>query len=134
FRATPSANENLSYGLRLKSKDRRRDIIALLSRWPHDRRFELTRALGDKIWARTEVVGPLAKSKTTRQKFQRAFAQSFLCPFDDLMAYMHTDVPTEEDVSAAARHFHVAERVIQTILVNKHVIKQEDFAQMIEAA
>ena len=28
---------------------------------------------------------PATDSKTARQKFQRAFAQEFLCPFDDLM-------------------------------------------------
>jgi len=135
FRPVPAvSNGNLAYGLRLKSKNRQTDLVALRSRWTHDRRFEVTRALGDKIWSKTDPLGPLARSKTARQKFQRAFAQSLLCPFEDLMNYVNTQEPNEEDVSAAARHFHVAERVIQTILVNKHVIRREDFDAMVEAA
>jgi hypothetical protein len=135
FRTVSSASHgSLAYGLRLKSKSRQTDLVALRSRSSHDRRFELTRALADKIWAKSDRLGPLAKSRTARPKFQRAFAQSLLCPFEDLMNYIDTKEPSEEDVSAAARHFHVAERVIQTILVNKHVIRHEDFAAMVEAA
>ena len=66
-------------------------------------------------------MGPLAASKTARQKFQRAFAQSLLCPYDDLVAYIGTTDPTEGDVAAAARNFHVSERVVRTVLVNKHI-------------
>lgn len=136
---SPSANHDILYGLRLNSKDGRKDIIALRSRWAHDRRFEFTRALADKIWAKTDRLGPLAKSKTARQKFQRAFAQSLLCPFEDLMAYLNTEHPSEEDITAAAHHFHVSERVVQTVLVNKYVIPREnlpreDLADMVEAA
>ena len=132
FRSTTSSRPDLAYGLRLKSGQT--DVIALRSRWSHDRRFELTRALGDKIWAETDTLGPLARSRTARQKFQRAFAQSLLCPFDSLIEYMGTDSPNEGDISAAARHFHVAERVVQTVLVNKHVIGRQQFEDMVEAA
>ena len=44
-----------------------------------------------------------------------------------------TDDPTEDDIAAAARHFHVSERVIQTVLVNKHKIDREQFEKMVEA-
>ncbi|HVC63597.1 MAG TPA: hypothetical protein VND19_24930 [Acetobacteraceae bacterium] len=123
FRMTsPAAANTLPYGLRLASEDGRRDRVAIRSRWPHDRRFEMVRALGDAIWANEDRLGPLAASKTARQKFQRAFAQSLLCPYEDLISYVGTDQPVEADISAAAQHFHVSERVVRTVLVNKGVL------------
>ena len=117
-----AATRTLHYGLRLSSEDGRRDRIAVRSRWPHDRRFEMVRALGDAIWAHDDRIGPLAASKTARQKFQRAFAQSLLCPYDDLISYIGTSQPGEADISAAAQHYHVSERVVRTVLVNKGVL------------
>lgn len=134
FRSVNYAEGNLPYGIRVRTQDGTKETLALRSRASRDRRFEAARALGDTIWAASDPIGPLAKSKTARQKFQRAFAQSLLCPFDDLMGYFRTDRPTEEDVTAAAQHFHVSERVIQTVLVNKHVVKRVDFFDMVEAA
>ena len=75
----------------------------------------------------------MTKARTRRQNFQRSFAQSLLCPYDDLAAYMNTDCPTDDDV-AAARHFSVSERVIQTLLVNKGTIDGPRFDQMVEAS
>jgi hypothetical protein len=113
------------YGLRLRTGSEGRDIVSLRSRWSHDRRFEMSRALADVIWANNDDIGPIARSKTARQKFQRAFAQSLLCPFDDLMEFLDTDSPSEGDLTAAARHFHVSERVVRTVLVNKRIANRE---------
>ena len=134
FRAKVTATTDLSYGLRLREGDATRNIVALRARWSHDRRFELCRTLGDAIWSDSDALGPMTSTKTGRQKFQRAFAQSLLCPYDDLLAYMNTEDPIEDDISAAARHFHVSERVIQTTLVNKHRIDRQRFDEMVEAA
>ena len=76
----------------------------------------------------------MTRTKTGRQKFQRAFAQSLLCPYDDLLTYMGTERPSEEDISAAAGHFNVSERVVQTVLVNKGIIGRQQFDEMVEAA
>ncbi len=106
FRSVPPVSgANPAYGLRVKADGGGKDLIALRSRSPRDRRFEATRALGDVIWATRDQLGPLAKSKTARQKFQRTFAQSLLCPFQDLMAYLNTEHPSYEDITAAAHHF-----------------------------
>lgn len=134
FRSKESATSKLAYGLRLRNVDQERNVVALRARWSHDRRFELCRALGDAIWSKSDSLGPLTNAKTARQKFQRAFAQSLLCPFSDLSVYMDTNYPADDDVAAAARHFHVAERVIQSVLVNKHVIDRKQFDEMVEAA
>jgi hypothetical protein len=126
LKSWPSApSRNPQYGLRLRAGSVGTDMVSLRSRWSHDRRFEMSRALGDVIWAESEELGPIARSKTARQKFQRAFAQSFLCPFDDLLEYINTECPSEGDVTAAGKHFHVSERVVRTVLVNKGMANRE---------
>jgi hypothetical protein len=129
----PLSGENLAYGLRLRIKAKKRDVVALRSSSSWDRRFEMSRALADAIWAKTDRLGPLADSKTARQKFQRAFAQSLLCPFDGLREYLKTSRPADEDITAAAQYFHVSERVVWTVLVNKHIIPRDRLEDMIEA-
>lgn len=108
-----------AYGLRLNTGRRRGEVVSLASNWSADRRFEFARALGDAIWTQGEKLGPLTRAKSERQKFQRAFAQSLLCPYDDLLAYIGDDV-TDGALSAAARHFLVSERLVRSLLVNKH--------------
>ena len=124
---------SLPYGLRLRSASGNDNRIALRSRWSHSRRFALCRSLGDIIWSGNDALGPLSAAKSGRQKFQRAFAQEFLCPFDDLRAYIPDETPTDDDTHAAARHFHVSERLIQTTLVNHNVIDRSTFEQVVEA-
>ena len=134
FRARESEATRLHYGLRLRELDGEDNVVALCARWSQGRRFELCRTLGDAIWSGNDALGPMTRTKTGRQKFQRAFAQSLLCPYGDLLAYINTEEPSEDDISAAARHFHVSERVIQTVLVNKGEIGREQFDEMVEAA
>jgi Zn-dependent peptidase ImmA (M78 family) len=76
----------------------------------------------------------MARSKTARQKFQRAFAQALLCPHEDLVDYVGTENPSGDDLSAAARHFRVSEQVVRTILVNKDIIGRERLEDQVEAA
>jgi len=105
----------------------------LASTWSADRRFEFARALGDAIWSQGEHLGPLTRAKSDRQKFQRAFAQSFLCPYDDLLSYIGED-RSDGALSAAARHFLVSERVVRTLLVNKNALARRRLGEVIHAA
>ena len=123
---------DIPYALRLRRETGSR--LALRSTWSHTRRFELCRSLGDIIWSRDDAMCPLSAAKSERQKFQLAFAQGFLCPFADLQAYINTDEPGEDDIHAAARHFHVSERLIEATLFNNHVIDQASFEQMVDAS
>ena len=123
---------DIPYALRLRRETGSR--LALRSTWSHTRRFELCRSLGDIIWSRDDAMCPLSAAKSERQKFQRAFAQGFLCPFADLQAYIDTDEPGEDDIHAAARHFHVSERLIEATLLSNHVIDQASFEQMVDAS
>ena len=54
------------------------------------------------------------------------------CPHHQ--AYIDTEEPGEDDIHAAARHFHVSERLIQATLYNNHVIDHAPFEQMVDAA
>jgi hypothetical protein len=131
----PARPTEHAYGLRLAVDNHyERYYISLHSRSSFARRFELSRALGDLLWSRDERMGPLTKSSTARQKFQRAFAQSLLCPFEDLKGYLDMGNLEEEEISEAARHFHVDDRVVQTVLVNKGAIQRRHFKELVEAA
>ncbi len=134
FRSSESKSTRLRYGLRLRKGDRGKNVVALNAPRPQGRRFELCRTLGDVIWSGNDALGPITRTKTARQKFQRAFAQSLLCPYGDLLSYINTECPSEDDISAAAHYFHVSERVIQTVLVNKRNIRRQQFDEMVEAA
>ncbi len=134
FRSDESESSGLGYGIRLRQGDEGKNVATLNARWSQGRRFDWCRILGDAIWSGNDALGPVTRIRTGRQKFQRAFAQSLLCPYEDLLSYINTDYPSEDDISAAARHFHVSERVIQTVLVNKRKIPRQQFDQMVESA
>ena len=129
-----SGRSPLKYGLRLKDGDGEASLVALEKRRPDARRFELCRMLGDVIWSDNDALGPVSAAKSARQKFQRAFAQSFLCPFADLKEYIETDHPTDGDVHAAAHHFHVSDLMVQSLLVNKGVMVRREVEEWIDAA
>lgn len=119
FRTPPgSRTRDRAYGVRLNTGRRRGEVVSLIAVWQADRRFEFARALGDVIWSKDEALGPLTRVKSERQKFQRAFAQALLCPYQDLIAYIGDD-RSDGAFSAAAHHFLVAERVVRSLLVNK---------------
>ena len=125
---------SLPYAAQGSSNGGSKTKIALKHRSGRQRRFELARSLGDAAWEGNVPFAPLSSAKTERQKFQRAFAQSLLCPFEELMSYIDTVSPTTEDISAAADYFHVSEPVVRTILVNKEVIPRERLEDRLEAA
>ena len=122
----------IKYGLRLRDGDGDASLVALEKRRTDARRFELCRMLGDVIWSGNDHLGPVSAAKSPRQKFQRGFAQSFLCPFADLEEYMENDHPTDEDVQAAGYHFHVSELMIKSLLVNKDLMKRGETEDRID--
>ena len=67
-------------------------------------------------------MGPISFARTARQKFQNAFAASLLCPASAVLAYVGSENPSDEDISAASQYFHVSEKVVRTILVNKYMM------------
>lgn len=95
-------------------------------RHPTSRRFAFARLVGDHLTIPdNERLLPATDSKTGRQKFQRAFAQEFLCPFDDLKFRFQADAPTEDEIQDAAEHYDVSPRLIETTLVNNGMLDRE---------
>jgi hypothetical protein len=90
------------------------------------RRFAACRLLGDSLYsADQERLLPATHAKTSRQRFQRAFAQEFLCPIDALLERFQTTEPNEDDISEAAAHFHVSPLMVRTTLVNHGQLERE---------
>ncbi len=111
------------YAIRLGGKDRRQTIL-LTARWSHDRRFQFARAIGDAIWSNNSSLGTISSIATSRQKFQRAFAAALLCPESGLTEFLDTTNPTDSDITEAARRFHVNEKTVRSVLVNKHLMER----------
>ena len=126
--ASPIGEAPLTAGVR-DAADPDAFRIAMTARHPNARRFGLARLTADHIAADAEdALLPATRSKTERQKFQRAFAQELLCPFDDLNEYLgYPDAETvgEDDIHDAADHFDVSPLLIHTALVNKGVLNRE---------
>lgn len=90
------------------------------------RRFAVSRLLGDHLhFIVQERLLPATHAKTSRQKFQRSFAQEFLCPIDALLEEIQTAQPDEDDISEAAKYFHVSPLMIRTTLVNHGQLERE---------
>lgn len=97
--------------------------IAFKTRHPTSRRSALARVIGDHLNARLEDrLLPVTPAKTDRQKFQRAFAQEFLCPFADLRAELPSDDPSDEEIEEMAVHFEVSPLMIRNMLVDKGIV------------
>ncbi len=101
--------------------------VALGKTRKDSRRFMTARLIADGIYAgETGSWLPCTDAATARQKFQRAFAQEFLCPYNDLIEWMDTTSPDEETMEAAAEHFEVSPLLINTVMVNHGHIPQSE--------
>lgn len=124
----------LTYGARLEERRGQERLALQTPSNTHDRRFELARHFGDRIWTAGSDFGIVSRSRTDRQKFQRAFALSLLCPFSDLREKMNLSAPTEDQIAAAAREFRVHVNVVRSLLVYKGVLNAETLDERLEAA
>lgn len=105
----------------------------------HGRRFALGRLLGDAFFSAEPVVLTMATdARTSRQQFQRAFSQEFLCPFDALCDFLgipvggdgvmdEDRVPNEDRIEDAAEYFQVSPVLVQRTLINNHILSHHDF-------
>ncbi len=130
--ARPATARHLPYSARIDHKANRCKV-ALGSVVARDRRFELSCALGDEIWAKSGF-GIISKAKTDRQKFQRAFAQNLLAPFDGIRQHLDTDNLDDPAIDGAAKTFHVHPNVIKRVLILERVLPRQTLEERIEAA
>ena len=72
--------------------------ICLNTSYPTHHRFALPRLVGDRLYSLdTDKFQPVTTVKTARQKFQRAYAQEFLCPSDALKDFVGEDFGEEKE-------------------------------------
>jgi hypothetical protein len=91
-------------------------------RHPVAKRFEYSRFIADLIQVQDAPQWLTSTDlSTSRQKFQRAFAAEFLCPFDQLTGFLEGDY-SESGIEDAAAHFDVSERTVESMLANNGVI------------
>lgn len=94
-------------------------------------RFSLIRIIGDHFISSdpNDKYLPVTESKTLRQKFQRAFAQEFLCPFDSLKDYFgNNQNPGNNLIDEAASYFHVSPLTVLSTLRNKGFISPDYYS------
>lgn len=108
--------------------------LALAMKPLNDRQFELARMIGDEVWTGGRGFGVISRSRTDRQKFQRAFAQALLCPMEALRDVVDVNRPTREQIVRAASRFGVRDSVIVMILRNRAYLPRESMADWLEAA
>jgi Zn-dependent peptidase ImmA (M78 family) len=99
--------------------------VALRSKRPVGRRFNLARLIGDLITHNSDGrLFPATQAHTYRQKLQRAFAAEFLCPFEAMADMLHGDF-SPEAIEEVASYFDVSEMTVQTLLVNHGLLDRE---------
>ncbi|MFA6019216.1 MAG: hypothetical protein WC722_03075 [Rhodospirillales bacterium] len=87
------------------------------------RRFELARLLADQIAASpADRLLPATPAKTGRQKFQRAFASEFLCPYHEIVEEFGNKLPDDDEIESVAAKYEVSSLLVKTGLVNKGVL------------
>lgn len=130
FEYTPTNGLSVSGGFRT---DHGVDAVNVVmrARVPTGRRFEIMRMVGDHIVAASEDhLLPVTGAKTDRQKFQRAFSQEFLIPFEELYNELGSPGPGEDDIKDddiedIARHYDVSPLCVRTVLVNRGCLPHE---------
>ena len=96
---------------------------ALKKRHPTGRRFALARIIGDHVVAgEGEDLLPVTDTHTDRQRFQRAFAREFLCPFDALREDLGNRIPDDEFMEDTALRFDVSPVLVRNVLVDNGVV------------
>lgn len=104
-------------------------------RHPIAKRFELARFIGDYLLYGNSGESWLANTdlRTSRQKYQRAFAAEFLCPLSSLQAYLENDY-SESAMEDAAEYFKVSSQTVESILENNGLISSPQSASYLESS
>jgi len=86
---------------------------------PPSLRFDLARALGDALdRPEGDLALPLTAARTSRQRFQRAFAQELLCPVAVAAARVSEADDVGEAIEDLAADFEVSSWVVRSALVD----------------
>ena len=99
------------------------------SPWKTNRRFDLARLIGDRLFSESdftayELLTPATRSYSYRQKAQRAFAAELLSPWESVNAMLDNDYSLENQ-EQVADHFAVSQMTISTLVANHEGIGRE---------
>jgi hypothetical protein len=121
-------NVDLAGGYRLR--DGEGTTRVRLGTWrPPSQRFRLARLLGLAVLLPPDERALVVTSvKSAVQKFSRAFAQEFLCPWAELDAFTDEHGTDEDAISWAASRYGVSEMAITTSLVNHGKVDRDRLA------
>ena len=113
------ATHNLSWILHRPEGQTR---LALRSKWKPNRRFDVARLIGDRLFADglqapAEPLLPATRSHSYRQKAQRAFAAQLPSPWEAVRDMLGNDC-SQENQDQVAEHFTVSSMTIHTLLDN----------------
>lgn len=99
------------------------------SPWKTNRRFDLARLMGDRLFSESgfaagEPLAPATRSHSYRQKAQRAFAAELLSPWEPVKAMLNNDY-SYENQEQVADYYAVSQRTINTQVANHEGIGRE---------
>ncbi|WP_404363067.1 ImmA/IrrE family metallo-endopeptidase [Corallococcus coralloides] len=96
-----------------------------------NQRFYLARLIGSALLASSDqTVLPVSSAITALQKFERAFAQEFLCPWRELDEFTNRHGLDDESIEEASRHFNVSQLLILSTLVNNKKLPMSRLASI----
>lgn len=122
----PGSALEAPYSAGSRNLDQNKSSLVLNRKLVTSRRFAACRLAGDHLCDPGDsIISAATDAGTSRQKFQRAFAQELLCPIESLMKYLDKDAPSEDDIENAADHFRVSPLLVRTTLVNHRVLPRE---------
>ncbi|MFY0992590.1 hypothetical protein [Halomonas sp. C05BenzN] len=117
-----SESSGAPHGLPVAMRTERGLRIALERKRLTGKRFALARILADELLAPPDDrLLPVTDSKTVRQRFQRAFAQEFLCPFSSLEEELSNQPVNEEFIEDTAERYGVSFQTVSYLLQNHGV-------------
>lgn len=95
------------------------------------RRFEFVRLIAAHLNSGDEAkLFAVANSYTSRQKYQRAFAQEFLFPLEEMVASFQSSIDArraidDDEIEEVAQHYIVSPLFVKTTLVNHHYLSRD---------
>ena len=120
------STNRLSWVLRQRSNHYR---AVFRSPWKTNRRFDLARLIGDRLFSENDFTAgeplvPATRSYSYRQKAQRAFAAELLSPWEIVKAMLNNDY-SQENQEQVADYFAVSQVTISTLVANHEGIGRE---------
>ncbi|WP_194727359.1 ImmA/IrrE family metallo-endopeptidase [Noviherbaspirillum malthae] len=127
----PSKRQEVGVGVPKNQSELR---IIPRKKHPVAKRFEFARFIGDYLSSDRLDNEWLTSTdlRTSRQKYQRAFAAEFLCPIHDLQNFLEDDY-SETAIEDAAQHFEVSTETVTALLANNNLIPSATFERLTEA-